>query len=404
MKGRMTEGAGSDSGTAVAMFIAAAIAVLLAARWLAGLDPLQLAGIAAVVVVVLLFACWALWPRRRLPRNRVRHMRLRLRLRLYPGPGHATLFELWLRWGAGAAARRAERARPSLPWWVRRVFPSQTSVLIGRAQYQRVLRVPTEEHVIFISPPRKGKSGALADIIEQYPGPVVVTTTREDLYRLTARSRASRGPVHVWNPQQLASVASTMRWDLLGGCEDPATAIRRAAPLSAVASYKGEGEDFWAAAIELWLQTLLHVAAQRRATMDLVHYWALSRSPDSFLGALDGAGGEAERWGTLIRDLMSSAATKTTDTIRYMVAANLGFMLNPVLREAVTPGPGMFSPAGVRPRRRHAVPDRRVPRRAARASCGPVRRAGHRDLLRSRPRRRENAGRPAGPADAVGAG
>ena len=29
-----------------------------------------------------------------------------------------------------------------------------------------------------------------------------------------------------------------------------------------------------------------------------------------------------------------------------MVAANLGFMLDPVLREAVTPGPGMFSPAG----------------------------------------------------------
>ena len=221
-------------------------------------------------------------------------------------------------------------------------------MLIGRAQYHRGLRVPTEEHVIFIAPPRKGKSGALAEIIECYPGPVVVTTTRGDLHALTAASRAAGGPVHVWNPQRLAGVASTMRWDLLGGCEDPATAIRRAVPLSAVASYKGEGEDFWAAAIELWLQTLLHVAALRRGSMDLVHYWALSRTPDSFLAAVGGAGGEAERWGTLIRDLMTSAATKTTDTIRYMTAANLAFMLDPVLREAVTPepGPGMFSPAG----------------------------------------------------------
>jgi hypothetical protein len=115
--------------------------------------------------------------------------------------------------------------------------------------------------------------------------------------------------------------------------------------MSAVAAYKGEGEDFWSAAIELWLQTLLHVAALRRGSMELVHYWALSKNPESFLGALTGAGGEAERWGTLIRDLMTSAATKTTDTIRYMTAANLGFMLDPVLREAVTPGPGMFSPA-----------------------------------------------------------
>jgi len=131
-----------------------------------------------------------------------------------------------------------------------------------------------------------------------------------------------------------------------GGCADPATAIRRAVPLSAVAAYKGEGEDFWAAAIELWPQTLLHAAAPPRGSMDLVHHWALSRAPDSFLGALGGAGGEAERWGTLIRDLVTSAATKTTDTIRSMAAANLAFMLDPVLREAITPGPGLFSPAG----------------------------------------------------------
>ena len=331
------------SDLAVALFIGAAMAVLLAVHWLARMNPLQLAGIAAAVTAAL-FGWWAVRPQRRLPRNRVRHMRLRLRLRLHPGPGHATLFELWLRWGPGAAARRARRARPSLTWWTRRFRPSQTSVLIGRAQYQRRLRVPTEEHVLFMAPPRKGKSGTLAEIIEQYPGPVVVTTTRADLHNLTAQSRASRGPVHVWNPQQLANVVSTMRWDLLGGCEDPATAIRRAVPLSAVAAYKGEGEDFWSAAIELWLQTLLHVAALRRGSMDLVHYWAMSKTPDSFLSALPGAGGEAERWGTLIRDLMTSAATKTNDSIRYMVAANLGFMLDPVLREAITPGPVMFSP------------------------------------------------------------
>ena len=151
--------------------------------------------------------------------------------------------------------------------------------------------------------------------------------------------------MYVFNPQQLAAAPSTMRWDVLAGCEDPATAIRRAQPLSAIAAFKGEGEDFWAAATELWLQTLLHVAALRRGTMDLVHYWALSKDPESFLRALPGAGGEAERWGTLVRDQMISTATKTTDTIRYMVAANLAFMLDPVLREAVTPGPGAFSPA-----------------------------------------------------------
>ena len=391
------------AGPAAAVVIAAAVAGLLAVWWLARQDWLVRAAVAAGVAAAG-FGCWAVWPRRRLPRHRVRHMRLRARLRLHPGPGHATVFELWLRWGRLAAARRARRSRRSLPLLTRWFRPSQTSVLVGRAHYGHALRVPVEEHVIYIAPPRTGKSGTLAEIIANYPGPVVATTTRGDLHALTAAARAGRGPVHVFNPQQLADVASTMRWDVLAGCEDPATAIRRAQPLSAIGAFKGEGEEFWAAASAMWLQTLLHVAALRRGTMDLVHYWALQKAPQDFLKALPGAGGEAERWGALVRDQMTSAATKTTDTIRYMVAANLGFMVDPVLRAAVTPGAGHVQPPRLRPRRRHAVPDRRVPRRAAVAGRGPVRRFGHRDLPRGGAGRGEDAGRAAGPADAVGAG
>ena len=214
MTKRTTASEPGKSDPAVVVFIAAAIAVLLVARWLARLDWPGLAGVAAAVAA-LLFGWWAVRPKRRLPRNRVRYMRLRLRL--HPGPGHAAVFELWLRWGPGAAACRARRARPSLSFRARRLRPSQASVLVGRAQDGRGLRVPAEEHVIFIAPPRTGKSGALAEIIEQYPGPVVVTATRGDLHTLTARSRAAGGPVHVRNPQRLAEVASTMRWDLPAG-------------------------------------------------------------------------------------------------------------------------------------------------------------------------------------------
>jgi hypothetical protein len=326
----------------------AALAALLAGgvlvRWLAHASALVLAGLAAVVLVALL-AAWVLFPPKKLPRNRVRDMRLRARLRMYPGRGHATVFELWLRWGRVAAARRARRSRPSLSLAQRLWQPSLTSVLVARAQYGHACRVPVEEHVIYIAPPRAGKTGALADVIVHHPGAVVATTTRGDLHALTARIRAVRGPVYVFNPQQLADVPSNMRWDMLAGCEDPATAIRRAAPLAAIAAYKGEGEDFWVSITALWLQTLLHVAALRGGSMDLVQYWALQRTPRDFFTAISGAGGEAERWGRLIQDQMISSASRTTDTIRYMIASNLGFMTDPVLRKAVTPGPGMFSPA-----------------------------------------------------------
>ena len=317
---------------------------MLLVRWLPSLTWLERAGLAAGIVIAIV-GSWALIPSKRLPRNRVRHMRLRARLRLHPGCGHATVFELWLRWGRLAAARRARRSRPSLSLLDRLLCPSQTSVLVARAQYNHACRVPVEEHVIYIAPPRAGKTGALADVIAHHPGAVVATTTRGDLHALTAEIRAARGPVYVFNPQQLADVPSTMRWDMLAGCEDPATAIRRAQPLAAIAAFKGEGEDFWASATTLWLQTLMHVAALRGGTMDLVHYWAMQRAPQDFLQSLPGAGGEAERWGGLIRDQMTSSASRTTDTIRYMIAANLGFMVDPVLRARGDAGAWDVQPA-----------------------------------------------------------
>ena len=72
----------------------------------------------AVVLLLAAFAAWAFLPARHLPGNRARHLRIRLHLRLRPGPGHATLFELWLRWGRFAAFRKSARARRSLSWWL----------------------------------------------------------------------------------------------------------------------------------------------------------------------------------------------------------------------------------------------------------------------------------------------
>jgi type IV secretion system protein VirD4 len=224
-----------DSNLAWTAALAAVLAGFVLVRWLAHAGALIL-GVLAAVVLVALLASWALVPARRLPRNRVRDMRLRARLRLYPGRGHATMFELWLRWGRVAAARRARRSRPSLSPLERIACPAETSVLVARAQYNHACRVPVEEHVIFIAPPRAGKTGALADVIVHHPGAVVATTTRGDLHAPTAEIRAARGPVYVFNPQQLADVPSTMRWDMLAGCEDPATATRRAEPLAAIAA------------------------------------------------------------------------------------------------------------------------------------------------------------------------
>ena len=77
------------------------------------------------------------------------------------------------------------------------------SIMLGRAHYRHGLRVPLEEHVLVMAPPRTGKTGWLARIIMHYPGPVLSTTTKPDVYGLTSGIRARSGrPVEVFNPRQ----------------------------------------------------------------------------------------------------------------------------------------------------------------------------------------------------------
>ena len=117
-------------------------------------------------------------------------------------------------------------------------------MFLGRAHYRHGLRVPLEEHVLVMAPPRTFKTAFLADVILRYPGPVIATTTKADIYSLTSAVRAQLGPVHVFNPQHIGGVPSTFCWSPVDGCEDPATAIRRADAFAFAVSQSGV-ENRW---------------------------------------------------------------------------------------------------------------------------------------------------------------
>src|SRR5216683_1690333 len=161
---------------------------------------------------LLAVAAWALIPRRTLPKNRVRHHRLRLRLRLHPGRGHATAFELWLRWGRLAAYRGSRRTRPSLTRWERIKQARGYAICIGRAHYFHRLWTDLQTHILMLAPPRSGKTALLARIICHWCGPVVSTTTKADVFTFTSGIRAKAGPLAVFNPQGIGGVPSTFRW------------------------------------------------------------------------------------------------------------------------------------------------------------------------------------------------
>jgi type IV secretory pathway TraG/TraD family ATPase VirD4 len=293
-----------------------------------------------LTIVKWAFFPWIPW--RRLPRHRVRYLRLRLHLRLHPGAGHATVAELWLRWGRLAMLARSGRTRPGLPPAQRILSPvTDYSILIGRAHYRHGLRMPLDEHAIVTSPPRGGKTGWLASVILHYPGPVLSTTTKHDVFALTSGIRARRGPVHVFNPQSIGDVPSTFRWNPVEGCTDPATAIRRADAFAMSVSQNGvEDASFWASKASDYLRAYFHAAALAGLDLTAVARWVTgldNTDAESILAAHGSA--TAWQWASQLAELRGHA-DKTAQTIRMTMSRALAFLADPALAAAVRPAPG----------------------------------------------------------------
>ena len=96
--------------------------------------------------------------------------------------------------------------------WLR-LFSCTTdyAVRLGRAQYGRRAYARMEDQVLVLAPQRTGKSGLLADRILSHPGAVLATSTRPDLFNITAGARSRRGPIDVFNPQGVGRPAVHLR-------------------------------------------------------------------------------------------------------------------------------------------------------------------------------------------------
>ena len=322
--------------------IAAGLAVVVAAVlvWLVlhlGVVPALVWLVASLLMLVAVK--WAFVPSALLPRHRVRRHRLRLRLGLHPGRGHATVFELWLRWGRWAAVRGAKRTRYSLGFWARVLAGGWAcSIMLGRGHYRHGLRIGLEEHVIVISPPRQGKSGWLARVILHYPGPVLLTTTKHDVYEYTAAARARRGPVATFNPLGIGGVPLTFAWNPCAGCRAPAVAIRRADGFAQAVSQKGvEDGTFWTGKCSDWLRATMCAADLAGGDMTLVAHWTLSGDARQAEQLLAEAG--MQQWADMLGE-MRGAASKTIGTIKMTLSRALGWLADPALAASVQPAPG----------------------------------------------------------------
>jgi type IV secretion system protein VirD4 len=179
----------------------------------------------------------------------------------YRIPGIATRTDVLRAASQKALLRRAAHLRPSLG----NAKPSDIGYPIGRSRGTTIW-ASVEDSILVIGPPRSGKGAhIIINAILDSPGPVVTTSTRPDNLTATFRTRQQAGPVAVFDPQQLApGVPAGVRWSPIRGCENPLTAMIRAAGLAAGTGLAAGGVDgggFWEAKTRTALQALLHAAA-----------------------------------------------------------------------------------------------------------------------------------------------
>ena len=269
--------------------------------------------------------------------DRIRSIRWRIRLRMHPGPGFASAGELWFRWSRHAAISHGRRARPGLRFRHRlRSRTTDYAVRLGRGQWFRRAYARMEDQVLVMAAQRTGKSGIVADRILDHPGPVLATSTRADLYESTAGARAMRGPVHVFNPQDVGGVPSSLAWDLLGPCKDLVMARRMASWLK-VPGIGGDLQWFQQKG-DVALMALLWAAAVTGGTILDCYEWVQLHGHAKCLEILANHPGSSRQLFAVTKRMFEE--NRTSGSIRDTIDLTLSWAILPGLAAAVTPLPG----------------------------------------------------------------
>ena len=243
-----------------------------------------------------------------------------------------------------AARQRAPQTRPSLAGARRSALPpEEVGYPLGRAHPSGVQLWPSwEASLRLVAPPGEGKTfRVLAPILRQHPGPALATSTKADLFELTACGRQRFGPVLALDPDALAPAAEPVRWSPVAGCQRSEVAERRASALLAAGGDDGDvqnGAFFRDSARDL-LKGYLHAAALSGLSIRAVLQW--SRRPDDTTprDVLASSPFAAPGWGDLV-DLHTGGAAETTSGVLRYVARALACFSHEAVIDACSPDPG----------------------------------------------------------------
>jgi len=170
----------------------------------------------------------------------------------------------------------------------------------------RVVTVRDLHGLIVIGPAHSGKtSGVVVPAVVEWPGPVIVASTKGHLIDETIGWRSHQGDVHVYDPAGITRYHRS-GWSLLHGCDTWDRAIRTATDLTlaALASsgasnrdrmiVEGRG-DVWRSSMAMTLAPFLLAAAVSGRSIRTVTEWIQNDERDEVLEILQGGHRNATR-------------------------------------------------------------------------------------------------------------
>jgi type IV secretory pathway TraG/TraD family ATPase VirD4 len=242
-----------------------------------------------------------------------------------------------------AARRRAAQTRPSLAARRRRLRAEEVGYPLGRAHPDGAPLWPTwEASLRLVGPPGEGKTfRALVPVLRQHPGPAIATSTKVDLYELTAIARQRRGPVFALDPDLMAPAAQRARWSPVSGCEQSEVAERRATALVAATGEDGDTQNgaFFKGSARDLLKAYLHAAALESLDVRAVLDWSRRPEDPTPSEILLSSPLAAPGWGDLV-GLHTTGAPETTSGVLRYVARALACFSHEAVVEACCPPQG----------------------------------------------------------------
>ena len=205
------------------------------------------------------------------------------------------------------------------------------------------LHASIEDSVLIVGPPGAGKgTGFMYRAVADAPGAVVSTSTKPDVLLNTVALRQRDGHrVWVFDPQEISGWPSVLRWSPTRGCEDPTTAIVRAAGM-AEASQVGKGVtngDFWAGQTAAVIRCYLHAAALGNKTAIDVMRWARNPKAEEPITILNEHLGAADGWGDELAE-QKAAPPNQVGSVWAGVRRAFDSLADPRVARACSPRPG----------------------------------------------------------------